>query len=104
MVPVPRIFPEHVRFPVSPARVQPVEVLPPVRFSPTDPTAAPRFIVVAVVSKRLSVVALVFMVGALRESIPPAPLLGERLMFPVVSPPTVRVLLRTLWIEPSPLR
>jgi len=38
------------------------------------------------------------------RSEPAPPFRGERAMFPVVSPPTVKVLLRTLWREPSPFR
>ena len=48
-------LPLHVRLPVSPARVQPVEALPPARTNPPEPTAPPRFIVVAVVFNRLKV-------------------------------------------------
>src|SRR4030042_2003919 len=39
-----------------------------------------------------------------RVTVPPLPLLGEIRIFPVVFPPIVKVLFRTLWIEPSPLR
>ena len=87
------MFPEQVRLPLSPKTVQPVEELPPARFNPPEPTAPPKFIVVAVVLNRARVVALVSIVGELRESIPPDPLLGDRVMFPVVPPPRVRVLL-----------
>ena len=78
----------HVRFPEAVSIVQPVAELPPARLMSA---AAPKLIVVAVVSKRLRVVALVLMVGALRESIPLTPLFGDRTMFPVVAPPRVRV-------------
>ena len=96
--------PEQVKFPVSPKTVQPVEPDPPARFNPPDPTAPPKFMVVAVVLKRARVVALVFIVGALRESIPPEPLFGERTIFPVVFPPNVNVCPLVVWRLPNPVR
>ena len=57
---------------------------------------------VGVVLNNESELAFVFIVGALRESIPPVPLFGERVMFPVELPPRVNVFLLRDCTLPAP--